>query len=198
MGLNIDLSSGEGEFVDFFFDLFWGVFQKNSRIFVTGGHFLPYSLKSREKFRINRSRFGKFQFLSDISSHSKIRILIDSTRNQTKSTFIFKNMWKSLIPAGNCLNSRKCDLSAVFRAIESKNRLNLIIIDISLHLYYLLIHMSNIVSVSKYKSLLLIKATGNDVFGILNGHFTEPVEFFDFFLIFLFLLFLVEEFFIIS
>lgn len=115
---------------DFGLNLLCSVGQKDRRVWVTGGHFLVMTLKSWEELRVHSTGLRKVQPWSQVSGHSKVRILVDTTRNQTKkiipiSQHILEGTWDTW----SSLDCSIGNLAAVLRSIETEDSFDLIVSD---------------------------------------------------------------------
>ena len=125
MFLNIDLTPRECMFIDlssvfryrgdnFCLNLLQIVTHEDGARFHTGTHFRLRTTQTRNELAVNQCWFGIFEFMCDIPRKSKIRILINRTRDQCWNIrSCSKNLRKRIRKGGCCLNGDKMHLANV-------------------------------------------------------------------------------------
>jgi len=105
-------------------------------------------LESGEESAVNRSGLSVFKFLSYISCHSEVRILVDRRRDKTWNSFsVAKNVRERIAKCRDGLHGRECKLADVVRLVKTENTLDLIGCNVFLHFNYVGVQVLNVVDV---------------------------------------------------
>jgi hypothetical protein len=139
------------------------------------------SLKPREELGVHGARLGEVKSWSQVSGHSEVRILVDSTRDQTKeilsvSQDIFEGAWN----ARGSLDGSIGNFAAVFGAVESEDSFDLIVGNGVLKQNHVVVEVAYVIRVSEKEGVFEVKAAGQNILGVFNGCFLEPTQRFDF------------------
>lgn len=112
MLFNSSTSSRESITIDLVLDLVGSISHENGRSINGSAHFGLGTLKSREETSMNQGWLGILETLSNITSETEVRILINSTRNQTGNILLATKDVRERIGEGRCsLNSNKVELA---------------------------------------------------------------------------------------
>lgn len=85
--------------------------------------------------------------MGDITGHSKVGVLIDGGRDQTREVTLAENMRECVRKCRNCLNRRECKLSNIVFGLESKDALNLGVVDVFLDADNILVHVADVLNI---------------------------------------------------
>ena len=105
-------STAKSMLLNLILDLFCGISHEDSWLWNRGGHLWIKTLQWWEKFVIKTSRLRGFNFWTNISCHSKVRILINTARNQARNIFVSEEMRETRREAWSCLYGWICSLTA--------------------------------------------------------------------------------------
>ena len=120
--------------VDFVLDLSHRIAHENGRIGIRRAHLSLDTLQGGKEYGMHQGRFFVAKFGSNVACHSKVRILIDGTWNQTRDVlFVAKDERKGGGKGRRRLDSGKGDLSDAIRVSESENSFHLIESDCTLN-----------------------------------------------------------------
>ena len=117
---------------------------------------------------MNASSLRNLQFVTNISSHPEIRILINALRHQTHDIILTKYVFKWWRSCRNSLHCRICYFPTIVWILQSKNSPQLRISDFALEFTHILVHVSHIFWIQENECFIHIKSTSNDVLSILN------------------------------
>ena len=113
-------SSRKSMFFHFFLNLLRCIRKPNSSMVNRRGHFHMIALQSREKLRMKYSWFLILNSRCNIPCHPKIRVLINSLRDQTRNICsVSENMRKSITKSWNSLHRGVRDFSYIITSIKS-------------------------------------------------------------------------------
>lgn len=127
------LSARKGIFLDLSLYIIGPIGKEDCRVGITARHFALGALQWWEEFRMNESRFAIQrmalwdQFMGNITSHAKVWVLVDGTRDQTSHIGIAsspKHERERRREGRSSLNSRKCNFANVGSSIESKDSIH--------------------------------------------------------------------------
>lgn len=119
-------TAGKCVLVDLGFNLLGCIGKENCGVLVASRHLGLSSLQCWEKCRVHQGWFWESESRSDVSSHSKIGILVDSTRNQALHFLCPENIWKSGGEGWGSLSSRETNLPDWVRIAEAEDSFDLI------------------------------------------------------------------------
>lgn len=134
-------------------------------------------MEGREEFGIEPCRFRGLYFGTSITRHSKIWILIDSTRDKTGQIFLPKNVREGRGQTWSCLNCRIGGFTAIVSKLETKNCFESTEVDVALYSHHIWVHVPHILRVQKDECLVRVIAQGDDVLNVVVGHTGEIIEF---------------------
>ena len=134
-------------------------------------------MEGREEFGIESCRFGGLYFGTSITRHSKIGILIDSTRDKAGQIFLPENVREGRGQAWSCLNCRIGSFTTIVSKLETENGFESTEIDVALDSHHIWVHVPHILGVQKDECLVRIIAQCDDVLYVVVGHTSEIIEF---------------------
>lgn len=110
--LNSSSTTREGITIDLVLDLVSGISHEDGRGVNGSAHLGLRTLKSREETSVDQGWLGVLETLSNITSETEIRILINSTGDQTGNVLLATKDVRERIGEGWCsLNSNKVELA---------------------------------------------------------------------------------------
>ena len=121
-------------------------------------HFAAIALERREKLIVETCWLRSFDLATNISSHSEVRILINSTRNQAWDIVLSKNVGETARKARSCLNSRVGSFSTVICKLKAKDGFKRGQVDVSLENANVGVHGTHILGVKDDKSFFRVKS----------------------------------------
>lgn len=154
------------------FDVSHGVCKSDAWVGVARWHFRTSSLQSWEESTIDWSRFSVLQLLSNVTCHSEIRILIDSSGNKARhSLSVSKYMWERTWESWGSLNCRESKLADSIWFIETEDTFNLVKVDMLLYTDNIRVQVLDVLCVIKDESFLKVESKCNNIFDVLTRHF---------------------------
>ena len=131
MFFNVNLTSGEGMFVDlhqsativhstYFRSQFLESITHVDWTWInTRAHFDLCPAKTGNEFAMYQSWFGIFQFMCHVSRESKVRILINCTGYQCRNIRpVSEDLWEWIRERGGCLDGHEMDLANIISIIS--------------------------------------------------------------------------------
>jgi len=151
-------SSAESMLFYLVFNLFWCVSHEYPWLRHWTWHFRTKSLQRREKLVVKSCRFRSFDFAANISGHSEIRVLVDSTRNKARNVLVSEEMRETARKTRSCLNGRICGFSTIVWKLEAENGSQSCHIYVPLKTTNVRIQASHVLGIQADKSILRVKA----------------------------------------
>lgn len=167
MLFNIIFTSWEW-FVDLWCDLFYCIAQEYGWLSNWCTHFTCLSFQRREELWVNAAWFLILQLGSNISCHSKVRVLVNSLWNQAWDILLVsKYVWESVRERRSCLDCWESDLSTIWTFVYTKNAFKLIERHKFLNFKCVGVKVLDVLSVLKDEGLLWVESKRNNVFDVL-------------------------------
>ena len=157
--------------LDFGFDLFGSIGHKNAGVRLRSRHFGVESLERGEELSVETCRFRGFELGADITSHSEVGVLVDSSRDQTRDVLLLtEDVRESVREGGDSLHSWECEFTNTHGLIKAKYSFKLIEVNVLLNADHIRIQVLNVLAVREDESLFRVKAESYNIFYVVNTH----------------------------